>query len=83
MVPDGIRTQITNLELSSLCNSHPGSDPVSVSVLPLAWLLAQPPICSVISGATKAEQVVSNVKASDWQLTAEELKEVDAMIKLY
>jgi aryl-alcohol dehydrogenase-like predicted oxidoreductase len=37
----------------------------------------------VISGATKPEQVVSNVKASDWQLTAEELKEVDAIIKLY
>ena len=54
-----------------------------VNELAQAWLLAQPPVCSVISGATKAEQVVSNVKASDWQLTAEELKEVDAMIKLY
>jgi aryl-alcohol dehydrogenase-like predicted oxidoreductase len=47
-----------------------------------AWLLAQPQVCSVISGATKAEQVVSNVKASDWQLTAEELKEVEAIINL-
>jgi aryl-alcohol dehydrogenase-like predicted oxidoreductase len=36
----------------------------------------------VISGATKAEQVVSNVSASDWQLTAEELQEVDAIINL-
>jgi aryl-alcohol dehydrogenase-like predicted oxidoreductase len=53
-----------------------------VNELAQAWLLAQPPVCSVISGATKAEQVVSNVKASNWQLTAEELKEVDAMIKL-
>ena len=44
-----------------------------VNELAQAWLLAQPPVCSVISGATKAEQVVSNVKASDWQLTAEEL----------
>ena len=54
-----------------------------VNELAQAWLLAQPPVCSVISGATKAEQVASNVKASDWQLTVEELKEVDAMIKLY
>jgi aryl-alcohol dehydrogenase-like predicted oxidoreductase len=54
-----------------------------VNELAQAWLLAQPPVCSVISGATKPEQVVSNVKASDWQLTAEELKEVDAIIKLY
>lgn len=53
-----------------------------VNELAQAWLLAQPSVCSVISGATKAEQVLSNVKASDWQLAAEELKEVDAIIKL-
>jgi aryl-alcohol dehydrogenase-like predicted oxidoreductase len=52
-----------------------------VNELAQAWLLAQPSVCSVISGATKPEQVVSNVKASDWQLAAEELKEVDAIIK--
>ena len=37
-----------------------------------AWLLAQPQVCSVISGATKLEQVLSNAKAGDWLLTAEE-----------
>jgi aryl-alcohol dehydrogenase-like predicted oxidoreductase len=47
-----------------------------------AWLLAQPQVCSVISGATKADQVASNVKASDWQLTAEEIKDIDAILKL-
>jgi aryl-alcohol dehydrogenase-like predicted oxidoreductase len=46
-----------------------------------AWLLAQPQVCSVISGATRADQVVSNVRACDWQLTAEEVKEVDALLK--
>ena len=53
-----------------------------VNELAQAWLLAQPQVCSVISGATKAEQVVSNVKASDWQLTVEELKDVEAIINL-
>lgn len=53
-----------------------------VNELAQAWLLAQPQVCSVISGATRAEQVVSNAKASDWQLTAEELKEIEAIIKL-
>jgi aryl-alcohol dehydrogenase-like predicted oxidoreductase len=52
-----------------------------VNELAQAWLLAQPQVCSVISGATKAQQVVSNAKASDWQLTAEELKEIDAIIE--
>jgi aryl-alcohol dehydrogenase-like predicted oxidoreductase len=53
-----------------------------VNELAQAWLLGQPQVCSVISGATKAQQVVSNAKASDWQLTAEELKEIDSMIDL-
>ena len=53
-----------------------------VNELAQAWLLAQPQVCSVLSGATKAQQVVSNAKASDWQLTAEELKEIDSIIDL-
>jgi aryl-alcohol dehydrogenase-like predicted oxidoreductase len=51
-----------------------------VNELAQAWLLAQPQVSSVISGATKVEQVVSNVKASDWQLTAEEVKEIDTIV---
>lgn len=45
-----------------------------------AWLLAQPQVCSVISGATKLEQVLENIKAADWSLTKEELKEVNAIL---
>lgn len=45
-----------------------------------AWLLAQPQVCSVISGATKLEHVMSNAKAGDWTLTAEELEQVDAIL---
>jgi 1-deoxyxylulose-5-phosphate synthase len=41
-----------------------------------AWLLAHPEVCSVISGATKLEQMLSNAKAGDWSLSAEELKEL-------
>lgn len=45
-----------------------------------AWLLAQPQVCSVISGATKLDQVLENIKAADWSLTKEEVKEVDAIL---
>jgi aryl-alcohol dehydrogenase-like predicted oxidoreductase len=31
-----------------------------------AWLLAQPQVCSVISGATRLEHVLDNVKAASW-----------------
>ncbi len=47
-----------------------------------AWLLAQPQICSVISGATKLEHVLSNAQAADWTLAAEELEEINAILGL-
>lgn len=46
-----------------------------------AWLLAQPQVCSVISGATKLDQVQANVKAADWELTESEVKEVVAILE--
>jgi len=46
-----------------------------------AWLLAHPEVCAVISGATKPEHVISNVKAADWHLAAPEMKEVDAILR--
>lgn len=45
-----------------------------------AWLLAQPGVCSVISGATRLEQVQANAKASGWQLNAEDVKAVNDLI---
>jgi len=45
-----------------------------------AWLMAQPSVCSVITGATKLEHVLSNVKAADWVLTTEEVAEVDSLL---
>ncbi|MBI4639064.1 MAG: aldo/keto reductase [Candidatus Tectomicrobia bacterium] len=52
----------------------------NMNTLAQAWLLAQPRLSSVISGATKVEQVLSNAKASDWMLTAEEVGEVNAIL---
>ena len=45
-----------------------------------AWLLAQPQVSSVISGATSVEQVQQNARAADWHLTADELAEVNAVL---
>ena len=47
--------------------------------LAFSWLLARPPVSSVIAGATKPEQIAANVKAGDWVLTAEELAEIDVI----
>jgi aryl-alcohol dehydrogenase-like predicted oxidoreductase len=51
-----------------------------VNELAQAWLLAQPSVCSVITGAKNLDQLTSNVKAADWNLTTDELSEIDRVI---
>lgn len=48
--------------------------------LAVSWLLTRPVVSSVISGATKAEQVHANVAAAGWKLTDTELSEIDAIL---
>jgi aryl-alcohol dehydrogenase-like predicted oxidoreductase len=45
----------------------------------IGGLLAHPAVASVISGATKPEQVRSNVAASGWEPTPEDLAALDAI----
>ncbi len=52
----------------------------SILELAFAWLLADPLISSVIAGATKIDQVKSNVAASSWILSPEEVAEVNALL---
>jgi len=52
-----------------------------VNELAQAWLLAQPTVCSVITGAKNVEQLTSNIKAANWQLTADDLKAIDAILE--
>lgn len=46
-----------------------------------AWLLSQPRVSSVISGVTSTDQVRSNAKAAGWQLSPDDLAEVNAALK--
>ena len=52
----------------------------TVGDLAIAWLLANPLVCSVIVGATKREQLVANAKDAEWQLTLQEIAEVKALL---
>jgi aryl-alcohol dehydrogenase-like predicted oxidoreductase len=45
-----------------------------------AWLLANPAVCSVISGVTKVEHVINNAKAAGWKLSEEEIQQVNAIL---
>lgn len=48
--------------------------------LAFAWLLAHPEVCSVIAGVTKTEQVLSNVAAAGWKMTAEDMQALDKAV---
>jgi aryl-alcohol dehydrogenase-like predicted oxidoreductase len=51
----------------------------SLLELAFSWLLHRPVVSSVIAGATSAEQVRANAAAAGWQLTAEDLAEIDRL----
>ena len=48
--------------------------------LAIGGLAAQPAVASVIAGATRPEQVVANVKAGEWEPTADDLAAIDAVV---
>ena len=48
--------------------------------LAISWLAAQPSIASIISGASRPEQMAVNAAAARWNLTAENLEEIDAVL---
>lgn len=64
-------------KLSAFAKKHSRS----LNELAHAWLLAQPQVSSVISGATKVEHVQSNARASDWELAEEEVNQINALLE--
>ncbi|HAE59716.1 MAG TPA: hypothetical protein DCG54_09495 [Anaerolineae bacterium] len=67
--------RIEKLEVWALERGH------GLGNLAQAWLLAQPAVCSVISGATRLEQIQANVRAVEWKLSQTELEEVNLLLK--
>ena len=49
--------------------------------LALSWLAARPQVVSIITGATKPEQIEANVRAVGWKLKAEEMAEIDRITR--
>jgi aryl-alcohol dehydrogenase-like predicted oxidoreductase len=57
------------------------ADGHTLNELAQAWLLAQPQISSVISGATRIEHVQSNARAAEWELTGEALVQIKTILE--
>ncbi len=53
---------------------------VSLSVLALAWILRKKQISSVITGASKPEQLLNNVKASGLTLSEDVIRRIDEIL---
>jgi aryl-alcohol dehydrogenase-like predicted oxidoreductase len=51
----------------------------SLLELAIGWLLRRPAVASVIAGATTPEQVVANVAAAGWDLSREDMDEIDKL----
>jgi len=52
----------------------------TMAELAVAWLLARPMVSSVITGVTSTAQLEVNVKAADWELTADEMAEIERIL---
>lgn len=53
---------------------------LSMAQLALAWVLRRPEVTAALIGATRPEQVVENVKAAGVKLSADDIKEIDALL---
>ena len=51
-----------------------------MSVLALAWILTKPCISSVITGASKPEQLETNLAASEFVLQEDALNEIENIL---
>jgi len=52
----------------------------TVAELAIAWVLRRPEVTAAIVGGRRPEQVAETVRAADWDLTPEEIAEVDGLI---
>jgi len=50
--------------------------------LAMSWMASRPGVSSVIAGATRPEQIDANIAACTWQLTSDDLAEIDRLTKV-
>ena len=70
----------TNLEIVDALIEFAETRNHTILELAFAWLLSHKPVASVIAGASKPEQVRANAKSASWQLSSDDLREIDAIM---
>lgn len=56
---------------------------INRSQLALAWVLRQPGVSSVITGATRVSQIEENAKAAEVELSAEMIEKIEEILQEY
>ena len=64
-------------KLETFCAER-GHSPIELA---FSWLARQPTVSSIIAGATAPEQLEQNVRAVDWELSPEDLAQVDRLTR--
>ncbi len=70
-----------NFDVVEKLTAFAGERGHSLLELAMSWLACNPLVSSVISGATKVEQVQANVAAIGWQLSEEEISEIQTLTR--
>ena len=71
----------TNLEIVDALIEFAETRNHTILELAFGWLLSHKPVASVIAGASKAEQVRVNAHSASWQLSPDDLREIDAIMQ--
>lgn len=80
-------TQFTEPELTANLKLIEGLQPISqrsdktVAQLAIAWVLRRPEVTGAIVGARRPDQIEETVRAGEWQLSEEDLAEVESLLK--
>ena len=81
-VPTGIVTRLRSERVDTLLpqlESFAAEHGHTITELALAWVLSHEEVALALTGFDRPEHVATNAKAVDWQLSAEERAEVDAI----
>jgi aryl-alcohol dehydrogenase-like predicted oxidoreductase len=75
-------TQLTDARIATVEKLGAFAEERGHSLVELAfsWLASQPFVASVIAGATRPEQVASNARAADWELTEQDFAAVAEIV---
>lgn len=69
-----------NFDLVERLEGYAAARHLSMAQVALGWLLSRPAVPAVTPGATRADQIASNVRAAAWEPTTSDIEELDRLI---